>query len=223
VDERDAGFALPSEVLDAGATPGAWGNKRPGYCYLVSAGVDEELWSTPSRTFRNNPVTLEWAVREFAPVRMTVDDVTANAAASVAGQIYTDRQGPTAAPAPQGGPQRAARTDDDDMTTGEPLVDPEDEGIDPEAELPEATDAPMFAAPAGTTPEDPKGAMEAILREFEAAGRMVVQTKDFMDHCDKHGRSRPWVAAELKRLGMEGRLVPAPGHKYRIVPALTNA
>lgn len=223
VDERDAGFALPSEVLDAGANPGAWGNKRPGYCYLVSAGVDEELWSTPSRTFRNNPVTLEWAVREFAPVRMTVDDVTANAAASVAGQIYTDRQGPAAAPAPNGGPQRAARTEDDDVTTGEPLVDPEDEGIDPEAELPEADDTPMFGAPAGDTPDDPRAAMEDILREFEGEGRMVVQTRDFMEHCDKHGRSRPWVSAELGRLGREGRLVPAGKNKYRIVPAMASA
>jgi hypothetical protein len=223
VDERDAGFALPSEVLDAGANPGAWGNKRPGYCYLVTAGIDEELWSTPSRTFRNNPVTLEWVTREFAPVRMGVDEVTATAAASVAGQIYTDRQGPAAAPATEGGPQRAARTEDDDMTTGEPLVDPEDEGIDPEAELPETTDAPMFGAPAGTEPDDPKAAMEEILRHFEAKGQMVIQTKDVMEHCDEIGRSRPWVAGELGRLGREGRLVPAGGHKYRIVPALTSA
>ncbi|WP_318206197.1 plasmid transfer protein TraB [Streptomyces sp. SCL15-4] len=224
VDERDAGFALPSDVLEAGANPGAWGNKRPGYCYLVSAGVDEELWSTPSRTFRNDPVALEWAVREFAAVRMPVDDVTATAAASVAGQLYTDRQSPAAGTATEGGPQRAARTEDNDVTTDtEPLVDPEDEGIDPEAELPEASDAPMFGAPAGDEPHDPREAIEDILREFEQAGRMVVQTKDFMEHCDRHGRSRAWVSGQLGRLGREGRLVPTGGHKYRIVPALTSA
>ncbi|NEE35372.1 sporulation protein SsgA [Streptomyces sp. SID7982] len=223
VDERDAGFALPSEVLEAGAKPGAWGNKRPGYCYLVQAGVDEDLWSTPSRTFRNNPVTLEWVTQEFAPIRMGVDEVTARAAASVAGQLYTDRQGPTAGTETEGGPQSAAGMDDDDMTTGEPLVDPEDEGIDPEAELPEADNTPMFGAPAGTTPDDPKAAMEEILRHFESTGQMVIQTKDVMEHCDRLGRSRPWVAAELGRLGREGRLVPAGGHKYRIVPALTSA
>lgn len=223
VDERDAGFALPSEVLDAGANPGAWGNKRPGYCYLVSAGVEEDLWSTPSRTFRNNPVTLEWAVREFASVRMPVDDVTANAAASVAGAVYTDRQGATAAPAGTKGGPSVAGTEDDDMTPGEPLVDPEDDGIDPEAELPEATDAPMFGGESGADPDDPKAAMEEILRHFESEGRMVIQTKDVMEHCDRIGRSRPWVAGELGRLGREGRLVPAGRHKYRIVPALTSA
>ncbi|MCW5254721.1 plasmid transfer protein TraB [Streptomyces sp. SHP 1-2] len=218
VDERDAAFALPSDVLEAGANPGAWGNKRPGYCYLVSAGIEEGLWSTPSRTFRNNPVTLEWVAREFAPVRMPMDAVTAEAAATVAGQVYTDRKGPQGS----GGPA----VEDDDVRTGEPMVDPEDAGIDPSVELPEADDAdhaPMFAAVAGTTPDDPKAAMEEILRAFEAEGRMVVQTKDFMDYCDRIGRSRPWVAAELGRLGREGRLVPASGHKYRIIPTLTPA
>jgi hypothetical protein len=211
-------------VLDAGAHPGAWGNKRPGYCYLVQAGVAEELWSTPSRTFRNDPVTLEWVTREFASVRMAVDDVTAGTAASVAGKHYTDRDRPAVGATTKGGPQRAAGTDNDDMTTpGEPLVDTADEGIDPEADLPEATDAPMFGAPTGTDPDDPKAAMEEILRYFEAKGQMVIQTKDVMEHCDRIGRSRPWVAGELGRLGREGRLVPAGGHKYRITPALTSA
>ncbi|MFE6912355.1 sporulation protein SsgA, partial [Streptomyces erythrochromogenes] len=136
--------------------------------------------------------------------------------------LYTDRQGPTQATT-EGGPHGARKTDDDDMTTAEPLVDPEDEGIDPEAELPEASDAPMFAAAAGTTPDDPKAAMEEILRHFESKGQMVIQTKDVMEHCDRIGRSRPWVAGELGRLGREGRLVPAGGNKYRIVPALTAA
>lgn len=33
-DPRDEGFCLPDEVLAAGAHPGAWGNRRPGYCYV---------------------------------------------------------------------------------------------------------------------------------------------------------------------------------------------
>jgi hypothetical protein len=140
VEERDAGFALPSEVLDAGANPGAWGNKRPGYCYLVTAGIDEELWSTPSRTFRNNPVTLEWVTREFAPIRMGVDTVTAAAAASVAGRAYSDRAA-----------GQAPAEEDDDMEH-EPLVDPEDVDVDEEADLPEpqpGDDAPIFGQDTG--------------------------------------------------------------------------
>src|SRR5690606_15598369 len=90
-DDRDATFALPSDVLDAGANPAAWGNKRPGYCYLCAAPIHEDRWSTPSRTFRNDVVALEWVTRAFAPVRATVDPVTAQAATQVAGNAYTNR------------------------------------------------------------------------------------------------------------------------------------
>ncbi|RMI92035.1 sporulation protein SsgA [Streptomyces sp. ZS0098] len=216
VDERDAQFALPSEVLDAGANPGAWGNKRPGYCYLCSAGVDEDLWSTPSRTFRNNPVTLEWVARAFEPVRMGIDQVTASAAASVAGQRYTSR---AAVEQPQEG---------QDMGT-EPLVDPEDVDIDPEAELPEqqqGDDAPIFGEAAGRkpSPAEARHLLARALADFEAAGQMIVGPKDFMDWCDRHGLSRPWVSARLKEAAQEGRLEPtSQTGRWRIVPALTPA
>ncbi|MCO4699320.1 hypothetical protein LRR80_05414 [Streptomyces sp. RO-S4] len=216
VDERDAQFALPSEVLDAGANPGAWGNKRPGYCYLCSAGVDEDLWSTPSRTFRNNPVTLEWVARAFEPVRMGIDQVTASAAASVAGQRYTSR---AAVEQPQEG---------QDMGT-EPLVDPEDVDIDPEAELPEqqqGDDAPIFGEAAGRkpSPAEARQLFARALADFEENGQMVVGPKDFMDWCDRHGLSRPWVSARLKEAAQEGRLEPtSQTGRWRIVPALTPA
>ncbi|WP_442803389.1 sporulation protein SsgA [Streptomyces pseudogriseolus] len=216
VDERDAQFALPSEVLDAGATPGAWGNKRPGYCYLCSAGVDEDLWSTPSRTFRNNPVTLEWVSRAFEPVRMGIDKVTAAAAASVAGQRYTSR---AAVEQPQEG---------QDMGT-EPLVDPEDVDIDPEAELPEqqqGDDAPIFGQAAGRKPkgQEARQLFEEALLEFERNGQMVVGPKDFYDWCEKHNLSRPWVSGQLKEAYKQGR-VKETGKtgRWRIVPALTPA
>ncbi|MFF4040535.1 plasmid transfer protein TraB [Streptomyces sp. NPDC001816] len=222
VDERDAGFALPSEVLDAGANPGAWGNKRPGYCYLVSAGVDEELWSTPSRTFRNDPVSLEWVARAFEPIRMGIDPVTAAAAASVAGQIYTGRA--VAAHHDQAAP---AVEEGEDVTDS--LVDPEDSGIDPEAELPEVEDGddtPLVAPEAGhkPDPEEARRLLAEALAEFERKGQMVVGPKDFMDWCDSNGYSRPWVSARLKEAAEDGRLEPtSQTGRWRIVPTLTPA
>lgn len=222
VDERDAGFALPSEVLDAGANPGAWGNKRPGYCYLCSAGVDEELWSTPSRTFRNDPVSLEWVARAFEPIRMGIDPVTAAAAASVAGQLYTGRA--TAADHDQ-----AAQAVEEGEDVTDSLVDPEDSSIDPEAELPEVEDGddtPLVAPEAGhkPDPEEARRLFAQALGEFEAKGQMVVGPKDFMDWCDRNGYSRPWVSARLKDAAAEGRLEPtSQTGRWRIVPALTPA
>ncbi|MEU0198752.1 MULTISPECIES: plasmid transfer protein TraB [unclassified Streptomyces] len=217
VEEKDAQFALPSEVLDAGANPGAWGNKRPGYNYLVAKGIDEELWSTPARTFRNDPVSLEWVAREFAPVRMGVDPVTAAAAASVAGRAYIDRMA-----------DQAPAEEEDDMQH-EPSVDPEDVDIDPEAELPEAEqgdDAPIFGQDMGRKPkgEEARRLFEEALQEFERNGQMVVGPKDFHDWCEKHHLSRPWVSGQLKEAYKRGRVEDTgTTGRWRIVPALTPA
>jgi len=216
VDERDAGFALPSEVLDAGANPGAWGNKRPGYCYLVAAGIDDDLWSTPARTFRNNPGSLEWAVRAFAPIRPDIDGVTAQAAASVAGELYTNRHVDNAA------------EQEEDTVTGI-LIDPEDEHINPEADLPQAEqgdDTPIFGQETGRkpSPEEARRLFAEALEQFEREGRRVIGPKDFMDWCDQHNLSRPWVSARLKEAAMEGRLEPTnTTGRWRIVPALAAA
>ncbi|NEC92662.1 sporulation protein SsgA, partial [Streptomyces sp. SID12501] len=91
LDERDETLALPGEVLDAGAHPGSWGNKFPGYCVLVQAGIDAPRWAASARTFRNDPLVLTWATTAFADVRMGVDPVTAGAAERAAGSTYTDR------------------------------------------------------------------------------------------------------------------------------------
>ncbi|MEW2397503.1 plasmid transfer protein TraB [Streptomyces sp. NPDC046862] len=217
VEEKDAGFALPSEVLDAGANPGAWGNKRPGYNYLVAKGIDEELWSTPGRTFRNDPVALTWVTREFAAVRMAIDPITEAAATSVAGRAYTDRNA-----------DEQAVEEDDDMQH-EPLVDPEDDDIDPEAELPESEqgdDTPLVRQTTGRkpSPEEARQLFVQALEEFERKGQMVVGPKDFNDWCDEHNLSRPWVSERLKEAYLEGRLKETgKTGRWRIIPTLTPA
>ncbi|MFE0873237.1 plasmid transfer protein TraB [Streptomyces rochei] len=221
-DERDEGFSLPDAVLDAGAHPGAWGNRRPGYCYVVSPGIPEDRyaspgrgWHFPERVLPMLEVLADWAARNGA----SPDPITAQAAASVVGKAFTDRNGsPAATPAAQ---------EEDDMDSS--LVDPEDAGIDPEAELPEpeqGDDAPMFGQEAGRKPS-PAEARELFARaleEFEAAGQMIVGPKDFQEWCDRHGLSRPWVSERLKEAYLEGRLKETgKAGRWRIVPALTPA
>lgn len=221
VDERDASFALPEDVLDAGANPGAWKNRKPGYCYLVAAGIEEELYANPARTFRNDPVTLEWVDREFADIRMAIDDVTARAAAGIAGRAYTNRTRPE-------DPTHAPEEDDMDDEP-RPGVDPEDEYIDPEEELPAnqpGDETPVFGQEQGhkPTPEEARRLLDEALAQFESEGRMVVGPKDFTDWCDKHGLSRSWVSKRLKDAALEGRLEPTTqSGRWRIVPALTAA
>ncbi|MDX3243590.1 plasmid transfer protein TraB [Streptomyces sp. ME18-1-4] len=233
-DPRDEGFCLPDTVLDAGAHPGAWGNRRPGYCYVVSPGIDEDRYPSPGRTrrftLRAVPVMEQlaaWAQRNGA----SADPVTAGAAAGVAGRAYTGRTPDTAGTAPQPAALRAVTEEDDDMNAygGGLLVDPEDAGIDPDAELPElqdGDDAPIFGQEQGRkpSPEEARRLFADALADFEAAGQMIVGPKDFMDWCDRHRLSRPWVSERLKEAAMDGRLEATnTTGRWRIVPALTAA
>lgn len=49
-DITDAQFALPDDVLDAGADPSVWRNSKPGYAYLVHPEVDQDKWTVPLRS-----------------------------------------------------------------------------------------------------------------------------------------------------------------------------
>ncbi|WP_018553989.1 MULTISPECIES: plasmid transfer protein TraB [unclassified Streptomyces] len=225
-DPRDEGFSLPDTVIDAGAHPGAWGNRKPGYCYVVAGGIDPDRYASPARTqqFTQDAAPVmemlaQWTVRNGA----TADPVTAGAARAVVGNAYTGRRTET-----DETEQTTVPDQDDSIQTGT-LLDPEDAAMDPEADLPAAQqgdDAPLFGQETGRkpSPEEARELFAQALNEFEAAGQMVVGPKDFMDWCDANGYSRPWVSARLRDAAMEGRLQPTnQTGRWRIVPALAAA
>ncbi|MFI7240403.1 plasmid transfer protein TraB [Streptomyces cyaneofuscatus] len=224
-DPRDEGFSLPESVIDQGAHPGAWGNRKPGYCYIVAGGVDPDRYASPGRTRQFTPravpimeMLAQWAVRNGAKA----DPITSGAAAAVAGRAYTDRAR-TDEQEQTGMPEQ-----DDDAVTGQAL-DPEDMVMDPEQDLPAAEqgdDSPLFGTDTGhkPTPEEARELFARALDQFEQTGQMVVGPKDFMDWCDANGYSRPWVSARLRDAAAEGRLQPTnQTGRWRIVPALTPA
>ncbi|MFF2021871.1 plasmid transfer protein TraB [Streptomyces sp. NPDC058171] len=229
-DPRDEGFSLPDAVIDAGAHPGAWGNRKPGYCYVVAGGVDPDRYASPGRTQQFTQAATavmemlaQWAVRNGA----TADPITANAAKAIAGRAYTGRQTGEAehTNVQLHGQQGDA---DEESVDGAPL-DPEDAGVDPDAELPataDGDDTPLFGQETGhkPTPEEARALFARALDEFEEAGQMVVGPVDFMDWCDRNHLSRSWVSKRLKDAAEDGRLEPtnATG-RWRIVPALAAA
>ncbi|MER5556739.1 plasmid transfer protein TraB [Streptomyces sp. NPDC002793] len=225
-DPRDEGFSLPESVINQGAHPGAWGNRRPGYCYVVSSGIDEARYASPGRTQQFTPRSVslmetlaQWAVRNGA----VADPITVAAARAVVGNAYTGRQ------ATDEMEQTTVPEQDDDIVNGA-LLDPEDAAMDPEADLPPAgqgDDAPgLFGTDKGRNPS-PQETRELLARaidEFEEKGQMVVGPVDFMDWCEKNDLSRPWVSARLREAAAEGRLEPTnKTGRWRIVPALTPA
>ncbi|MFB7208238.1 plasmid transfer protein TraB [Streptomyces sp. NPDC056255] len=225
-DPRDEGFSLPDAVIDQGAHPGAWGNRKPGYCYVVSGGINPDRYAAPGRTkqFTTDATAVmemlaQWAVRNGA----SAGPVTARAAKAVVGNAYTGRPTETDETG-----QVAVPDQNDDIPTGTQL-DPEDAAMDPEADLPPAQqgdDTPLFGQETGRkpSPEEARQLLARALDEFEAAGQMVIGPKDFMDWCDRNNLGRSWVSKRLKDAAMEGRLQPtSQTGRWRIVPVLAAA
>ncbi|MFI5670465.1 plasmid transfer protein TraB [Streptomyces sp. NPDC051704] len=219
VDKRDEGFALPDEVLDAGAHPGAWSNRRPGYCYLVTPGIDESLYASPARTWRFTWDSISmmetlaaWAGRNGA----RPDPITAGAAASVVGKAYTERA-----------QHKEENPDDEEQTVSR--LDDEDLDIDPNEELPQpqpGEENVVFDQGDGRelSREEARAALQEILDEFENEGTMVIGVADVMEHAERFGRKRGWVSGELQDLLRDGRLALTPkAGRYRIVPAMADA
>ncbi|MFF7713452.1 plasmid transfer protein TraB [Streptomyces sp. NPDC007988] len=227
-NDRDATFALDDDVLDAGAAPHAWKDKKPGYCYLVANGIPETFWATPARSYLTAREYLDWVVLAFDATRAAGDPITAEAATKAAGRLYAKRTryaipGADIAPTTETAmtdpipyDQDLDAEDFDDQDPDEPDTDDDyDEdldAIDPEAELPEPSgviqlaERPAAKQKVDLTPAQARQAMEEMLDEFEAEGRTIVRPSDFMEHCDRHGRSRPWVSSQVANFVLAGRL-----------------
>lgn len=230
-DSGDAAFALPDAALDGGASPEAWKDKRPGYSYLAANGVPESEWATPARSYNITPEALEWVAREFASVRPSIDDVTAAAAARAAGELFTNRAervGSTAG-APVLRAAGGGKATTMDLEKHDDADDFDADDFDPEEQLPEPA-ATLQLSEQQTTPEripvspaEAREVMVRLLEEFEQEGRTVVGPKDFMEYCDRFGRSRAWVSGEVSRMVREGRLAETDtAGRYRIVPQLVG-
>lgn len=223
----DAGFALPEEVLDAGANPAAWGNKRKGYVYLVSAGVDEDLYANPARTFWTGPSgeyerAARWIVEQFAGVRPELDAATTAAAARAAGDLFTNRRARAGAPVPV--EQAPVLTEEQESAQEVArLVDAEDADLDATAELPGVgTNAELPQGKPST--EEARELLGELVNMLASVGPGVVAVRDLKPYLEQIGRDRSWVSREMKRLAEEGRLAPTGEEGvYRLLPALAAA
>lgn len=244
-----ADMALPEDVRDAGARPEAWQNRKPGYCYLVAPGVDEERYPFPVRTYYIHDEQIEGTLA-VAP-RPKADPVTARAA----GEAYANR----AIYLPESddqasiynAPTAALTSDDtvheDDMdetdraiaasVAREMTLDPADDDgspspdVDPDQEIPPPTAVWSFGtpqAPGGgeVTTEQAMASLFILLEVFRNEGRRVIGPKDFMPHLPNIGRSRAWLSPRLGELADQGvhlRETGRPGEYHLLEPESANA
>ncbi|MFJ7050028.1 plasmid transfer protein TraB [Streptomyces sp. NPDC101112] len=222
----DASFALPEEVLEAGANPAAWGNKRKGYVYLVSAGVDEDLYANPARTFWTGPAgqyeaMARYVVEQFAHVRADIDPVTAGAAARVAGDLFANRRELTGEPAATPAPELTDAEESRREVAA--LTDPEDADLDVTADLPPAETTTELPAGKPPSTEEARELLAELIEMLASVGPGTVAVRDMKPYFDQLGRERSWVSREMKRMAEEGRLAPTTEEGvYRLVPALAG-
>jgi hypothetical protein len=221
----DSGFALSDDTVDAGARPEAWKNNKPGYSYWEAAGLNEDRFATPTRTYLMDKGIASAAVAQYGPVRAPdAGPVTAAAA----GPAYADRTRHTASTAATAVVVVDAEQDDDEVT-------PEEQQLfatDPEyADIPVDIDKPLPEVPAhldrriGVEPgqskmsrEESLQALEDVLNELVDAGRLEIGPADITPFLDRIGKGGSWVRGEFRRLAREGVLqeIDDPEHPYRV-------
>lgn len=196
-DAMDATFALPDAVLDAGAAPDAWGNRKPGYAYVVGPGIEEDRWPVPLRTYRGRDPELAAALERWArPVSDNATNILVENGleGEVVDQVDID-------------------TDDGEegMEPIPPTLEPElnvdpDQPIDP----PPADANLVFDRPASgpkLSTEQARAVVQQHLRTLVSVGRTQTQPADVCAMKPETTRTREWVRKELQRLCAE----PGPG------------
>jgi hypothetical protein len=74
----DVAFALPGEVIDAGAMP-LWRNHKPGYAYLAGLNTPPENWPRLMRGYAADKILLAASVTAASAFRSPMDEITAAA------------------------------------------------------------------------------------------------------------------------------------------------
>lgn len=221
-----ASMALPDDVVDAGARPESWENRRPGYAYLVAPGVDEERYATPLRTYRIDDDDITGALA-IAP-RPSADPVTAAAAGEAyanrtrydADDALTSTDAPVEVQLPPSAEQDREAADDAKVArelaaasgfSAEDIA----AGGDPDAEIPpirpdrvwSLTGPTKQAASRDLSTEQAMDELMALLEEFREQDLETIGPKDFRPHWGKGNRldrGRSWLSPRLTELADEG-------------------
>lgn len=228
-DIADARFAMPDDVLDAGADPSVWKANRPGCSYLLGPGIDPAEHTTPMRAALIDDEDLEDLARYNALHGAELDETTRAAF----GELYTHRTtgpqilaelaGETPAPAADVQPPRTRPTEEDDVDAllaglpdderpepyRAPAGDPEP-ALQPDldAELPDVPDMAFGAARDETavSPEQAKALLAQALADAQAAGHTEIRGRDLADVARAAQRSPAWIYKQLDARVKAGEL-----------------
>jgi DNA translocase FtsK/SpoIIIE-like protein len=227
---EDAAFNLPDEVIDAGAHPEVWGNRKPGYSYLVHPSVAEADYTKIMRPELATDEQIRQALTTWAHARSPMDEVTRAAFGAAYDQIRKAMAaGDTVVPAtskqlvPDGIPAEVVDDDDLDGFDEADLDDDVDDGqsdddgmppvgspvepdihVNPDEDItappPDIADVAFGNRPRRRSTEDARAVVQAHLRALADAGHTHAKAADVAAMKPPTGRSREWIRQELHRL-----------------------
>lgn len=175
-NDMDARFALPDEVMDAGANPAAWRNSKPGYAYLVAPGIDQEKWANPLRTYRLTRTDIERVVDNID--KDPLDSITREAI----GDLYRAK----------------------DISPVEEDYEENDSGFEDEVVSDDAVMS--FGSSDNVTVDRAKKMLDQKIEGFKADNQFRFSMPDLKEIVLASGKSRTWLYKELQKLVDEGQL-----------------
>lgn len=230
--EIDARFALSDDVIERGADPSIWQQRKPGYAYLQAPEVDEDKEITPLRVFNisNKEVMAHAGVLQSDPL----DSITRNAIgkmyeeykqeqhtvavdtagnAVIDGEVIPDSESALIA------------SYDDEATVVEKLNEMDEEPdivvdinqpikVDPDEEPKKLN---VIRGDARLKPEEARRVMDNFFNEKKSEGQRRFAPRDLYEVAIKAGRSRPWIHSELDRRMGEGSIRYTDEDDYWIV------
>jgi hypothetical protein len=234
-DIEDAAFTLSEEIIDAGARPDRWQNRRVGCNYLEAPGIEDDRLAVPGRTFTGTDEERTAVIDAHAHLRPGLGELTATALGlpdRPGGTVATTTKGAAVTPPASYSSSTAGADhsdldsmslDDADVLDALPVDHEPDLDVDPDAELPD--DDPDMALPGGRPTR--KQALEMVgsaVDELASRGFTTITVRDLPDPAQL-GRSRSWLSGILGGFARDGRLVEAgtDGNATRYAFPMRNA
>ena len=227
--EEDASRVLPEQVIDAGAAPEQWADRKQGCAYAAVKSAPPERHATPVRFHNASNSDLEEAANALPEQDPKLDPITRKAFGAAYAEYLATRTEKSEVPDT---PQSLTTPDDpgeqeddvDQEDDGEDYVEAEVDHIDIDSDVFDDTqsgfDLPPCPAPK-LTPAECRERLAAQLAEWENQGRFEFRINDLIAALKRRGvdRSRTWGIGELGRLTEAGRIIHHDGGRFEIVAA----
>src|SRR5512142_266074 len=235
---RDARETLSTETIEAGASPEAWRNRKPGYLYCEAPSIDPERHAMPARAYLARPEDIQHVLVEASPIRwkpqgsvaVPTPEETRAAASRIMSKALADNGA------------EAERVDDPDGTDEPGPADAPPAGlaaemadVDPDAPLRDVPNVDMdqrIGPPDRIPPHTPEQA-EAAFEEFLVAFRQETDGAQFQRRdliaagvLQATGRKKGWLSGALGRrvdAGLLQRVGDREDGIYAWTPALAGA